>query len=124
MAITHAVAVRNTLATAINTAVNAGSSYGKFKIYTAIDGLLATVILQDPAFGSSTAGVVTLQGTPLSATASGSGAATKFTVTDSDDTVIFSGSVGTSGTDAIIDNAVIASGQTVRITACTYAAAA
>lgn len=119
MSISHSAALRGVLAQAILTAIDQGSSYGKIKIYTSGDSLLATITLQDPAMTRSGA-VLTLQGTPLSATASGTGTAAKFTVTDSDDNVIYQGSVGISGADLTIDNTSVNSGQTVRVTAHTY----
>jgi hypothetical protein len=121
MSITHAAAVRGTLAQAILDAVNQGSAAGKLKIYTAADALLCTITLQDPALTRSGA-VLTLAGVPLSGTASGTGTAAKFTITDSDDTVIYQGSVGLSGADLTINNTSVNSGQTVQATAHTYTA--
>lgn len=124
MAITHATAVRSVLANAIDDQVNGGSSFGKLKILTSGDSVLATVTLQDPAFGSASSGVITLQGTPLSTTATGDGAAAKFTCTDSDNNIIFTGSVGLSASDLTIDNTSILTGQTVTISSMTYTAPA
>jgi hypothetical protein len=119
MSISHSAAIRGTLAQTILTAIDQGSTYGKIKIYTSGDSLLATIILPDPSMSRSGA-VLTLLGVPLSATASGTGTAAKFSITDSDDNVIYQGSIGTSGADLTIDNTSINSGQTVRVTAHTY----
>lgn len=124
MAITHSTTVRSAIANLIDDQVNGGSSFGKLKILTSGDSVLATITLQDPAFGSASSGVITLAGVPLSNTASGSGTAAKFTVTDSDDNIIYTGSVGTSGADITIDNTSIISGQTVSVSAHTYTASA
>ncbi|MBN1131201.1 MAG: hypothetical protein JXA71_19580 [Chitinispirillaceae bacterium] len=125
MAITHPTAARNTLANAINTLVNAGSAAGKLKILTSGDALLATLTLADPAFGSASNGAIALDCDPvLSAQATGTGTAAKFTVTDSDDTIIYQGSVATSGGDLTIDNTSIVTGQTVNVTAHSYTAPA
>lgn len=125
MAITHPTAARNTLASAINTLVNAGSAAGKLKILTSGDALLATITLNDPAFGSPSNGAIAAVTSPaLSTTATGTGTAAKFTVTDSDDTVVYQGSVATSGGDLTIDNTSIVTGQTVNVTAHSYTAPA
>lgn len=122
MAITHPSAVRTAIANLIDDQVNAGSTYGKLKILTSGDSVLVTITLQDPAFGAANTGVITLAGVPLSNTAAGTGTAAKFTVTDSDDNIIFTGSVGTSGTDLTIDNTSINTGQTVTVSSMTYTA--
>lgn len=125
MAITHSTAVRTAVADSIDALVNAGSTFGKLKILTSANAVLATVTLQKPAFGSASSGVITLAGTPLSATAAGDGTAAKFSVTDSDDNIIFTGSCGLSGSspDLTIDNTSIITGQTVTVTAHAYTAA-
>lgn len=78
-------------------------------------GVLATINLGTTP-GTVTNGVLTLSGTPLSATASGDGTAAKAELRDNSDTVIVSGlTVGTSGADIILDSTSITSGQTVTI---------
>ena len=127
MAITHPTTVRNALANSIDDQVNQGSTYGKLKILTSGDTVLATVTLQDPAFGAANTGVITLAGVPLSDTsADATGTAAKFTVTDSDDTIIFTGSAGLTGAspDLVLDNTSFVAGQTFTITALTYTAPA
>lgn len=122
MSITHSATVRGTLAEAIKTAVDQGSTFGKLKILSSGDTLLATITLQDPAFSRSGA-VLTLLGVPLSTTGVAEGTAAKAVVSDSDDNIIYSGTVGVSAADFTIDNASITIGQTVRITAHTYTSA-
>jgi hypothetical protein len=121
MAITHGTTIRGVLAEAIKTGVDQGSTFGKLKILTAADALLATITLQDPAFSRSGA-VLTLLGVPLSTTASATGTATKFIISDSDDNVQYQGTCGQSGSDLTIDNASVVSGQTIQITGHTYTA--
>jgi hypothetical protein len=116
MAITHGAAARNAFATTYLTRVDVGSTYGKFKVLTSGDTLLATITLPKPSH-SVTAAVATILGTPLSGTAVAAGTAAKFIVSDSDDTVVSTGSVSATGGggDAIIDNTSIAVDQTVRL---------
>ncbi len=79
-------------------------------------GVLATIALPTPSFVES-GGVITLQGVPLSAVATGSGTAAKAEIRNNADATVVSGlTVGTSGTDIIIDSVSITSGETVSIT--------
>jgi len=79
-------------------------------------GVLATITLSaTPATVSGS--VLTLSGTPLSATASGTGTAALAEFRNNAGTTIISGlTVGTSGTDIIINATAISSGQTVQVT--------
>ena len=79
--------------------------------------MLAIFTCADPAFEAASAGVMDLDANPdLSTTAIASGTATWARVKDSDGTVVFDGSVGTSGTDFIITSTTVVSGQTVTLT--------
>ena len=83
-------------------------------------GVLATIALgTTPATVSGS--VLTLSGTPLSATASASGTAAKAEIRNNAGTVIVSGlTVGTSASDIVLDSVSITSGQTVNITSGTF----
>ena len=66
--------------------------------------------------GTVTSGVLTLSGTPLSATATATGTAALAEFRNSSGGVIVSGlTVGSSGTDIIISSTSITSGQTVTV---------
>lgn len=120
-------ASRNTLATALAGLPDAGAGAGYLEILTAGDAVLATITLKDPAFGSPSTGAVVLVGgdgsTPisasnvLSATATGTGTAAKYSVYDSTGTRKWRGTVGVGLT---IDNAAIVTGQTVQLTGGTF----
>ncbi len=78
-------------------------------------GVLATVTLGTTP-GTVSGGVLTLSGTPLTATASATGTAAKAELRDNSGNVIVSGlTVGTSGTDIIIDTTSIVSGETISV---------
>lgn len=78
-------------------------------------GVLATVTLPATAFTVS-GSVATLQGVPLTTTATGTGAAALAELRNNAGTVIVSGlTVGTSLTDIIISSTAITSGQTVQV---------
>lgn len=98
-----------------------GGSPGKLVILTAADAVLATFTLSNPAFGAASAGSAAAASLPKQTTATGTGTAAKYEARRSDDTVEWSGTVGTSGADCIIDNISITSGQTVNLTAWTHA---
>jgi len=122
MALTHSTTARNALADQIDTLVNTGAGTAKMRIKTSADAVLVEFSLQNPAFGAAANGQITLNGTPISATASATGTAAKFDVLDRNGSMVFEGSVGTSGADAIIDNTSISSGQTVNLNSLTYTA--
>lgn len=66
--------------------------------------------------GTVSGGVLTISGTPITATASGTGTAAKAEMRDNAGNVIVSGlTVGTSGSDIIINATAISSGQSVTL---------
>lgn len=115
MAVTYTTAVKQARLEAVITAIGAA---GKLKIFTAADALLATLSLANPA-GAASGATLTLDFDPdISATASGSGTAAKASITTGADVDVITGlTVGTSGTDIILDSTSITSGQSVTITA-------
>ena len=118
MAINYSTTLKSTRMTAVRDAIDAGSGAGKINIYTAAyAALLVSINLADPS-GTIANGVLTLSGMPKSGAATGAGNAAIARIVDSADTVIADGlTVGTSGTDIVIDNVNIAVGQNVNITA-------
>jgi hypothetical protein len=78
-------------------------------------GVLATVPLGATP-GTVSGAVLTLSGTPLTATASATGTAAKAELRNNAGTAIVTGlTVGTSASDVIVDNTSINSGQTVTV---------
>ena len=127
MAIRIKGTVRDSMLDVIDAAVNAGAGPGTIEIRsgtqpanadTAATGtLLAEFTLTDPAFETPASGSMDIDATPdLTTTAVATGTATWARVLDSDDNVVFDGSVGTSGTDFIITSTSITNGQTVTLT--------
>jgi hypothetical protein len=79
-------------------------------------GVLVTISLSTTP-GTVSSGVLTLSGTPLSASASATGTAAKAELRNNSGTTIVSGlTVGTSATDIILGTTSITSGGTVTIT--------
>lgn len=119
MAVIYAAALRTSRMGAVVTAVDAGSGAGKMKIRDGSNVVLATLTLADPC-GSVSGDVLTFDFDPdiSDTSADASGTAANAIITDSDDNVIISGlTVGTSGTNVILDSTSITVGQTVTITA-------
>lgn len=121
MALTLGTAARNAACDGVVDLVDGGAGAGKVRIRDAADNLLVEIVLADPAFGSASTGVATAAGLPKSGTgtaAAGAGTApTKYDVTDSNDVVIWSGTIPSNMT---LDSATIAVGQTVSLTTWTH----
>ena len=99
--------------------VDAAASFGTLVIGTSAlsgaTGVLATITMPKPC-ATKTGGVLTIAGVPLSVAAAATGTAAKAELRDSDGVVIASGlTVGTSGTDIIINAVAVSSGQTVQL---------
>jgi hypothetical protein len=79
-------------------------------------GVLATIPLSATP-GTVSGNVFTLAGTPLSATATGTGTAALAEFRNTASTTVVSGlTVGSSGTDIIINATAISTGQSVQVT--------
>lgn len=117
MAVTYAAAVKTARMNAVVAQIDEGTGAGKLKLYKA-DGtsLVAVFTLTDPC-GTVAGSVLTFDADPdLTTTTTDAGTIALATITDSDDEVKISGlTVGTSGTDIVIDNNVVTSGQTVNL---------
>lgn len=112
-------ALRNILADAIDNEINTGAGTATFVFETAGDVEVATIDLQDPAFGAAAAGVITLAGVPLSDTSATGGTTVQASVFDKDASKQFELTVGTSGTEIIISSTVIGATDQVDLTALT-----
>lgn len=117
MAVTYSTAAKTARMNAVIGEIDAGAGAGKLKIRDSGNVVLATIVLTDPS-GTASGGVLTFDFDPdISATASASGTAANAIITDSNDVTVISGlTVGTSGTDVVLDSTSITSGQTVTIT--------
>ncbi len=118
MPLTYTTAVKTARMTAVRDQIDAGIGAGILEIGTAaMAAVLATVTLDDPS-GSISGAVLTLAGFPKTVAATGAGAAAAARIRDSANTdKITDLTVGTSGTDIILDNTNIAIGQNVTINA-------
>lgn len=128
MAIRLSLAARNGALALVGGMVDAGSSPGQIRLYTgnqpaspdttASGTLLATFILEDPAFAAPSAGSMVLDADPdINATAVATGTAGYLRFVDSTGVAVMDGSVGTSGTDFTVNTTSIVNGQTVTLVA-------
>lgn len=132
MAVRLSTAVVNAMCDAAVDYVDAGAGVGTIKVYTgsqpatandAVTGtLLATFNCQDPAFGSSTAGVATLAGTPLTTTGLAAGTAGYFRCATSTPGSVFDGSVTATGGGGQLElnTTTISVGVTAEVTSGTF----
>lgn len=122
MGVVYSAAVRTARMQAVLDAINVGAGAGKIKIgTTAMGSVLATIPL-DVVAGSISGDVLTFDTTPAieDTAADASGTAAAATITDDADNVIVSGlTVGTSGTNIVLDSVSITAGQRVTITSAT-----
>lgn len=129
MAVQYSVAVRNAMLDAIEVATGATA---RLILYTgaapancaaaATGSVIATLVLPADWMNAASTGTKTLLGA-WTVAASASGTAAHYRIWDSAVTTCHEqGTVGTSGTDIVLDNNVINSGQTVTITAKTITA--
>ncbi len=121
MSVTYSTAVKTSRMDAVRAAIDGTSTAGLLKITAGTGGtgtVLATISLARPC-GTASNGVLTFSGLPVSDTsADATGTAYGALLTDSAGTTCVSGlTVGTSGTDIIIDNQSIVAGQTVTLIA-------
>lgn len=132
MALTHTTAVRNGLADYVVDLIDGGTTNTEGSVEIATDGtfgtILATIPLNNPAFGAAAAGVATadVSPTPEDSAAANTGTAAFFRVVDRDETELFRGTVTGSGGggDMEMSSTSITAGDAVRINSFTYTAAA
>jgi len=87
---------------------------------TASGTLLGTLTFPNPAFGASSAGVITANAITSDTSADASGTAGWFRALKSDaTTAILDGSVGTSGSDMNLNSVAISAGAVISVTSCT-----
>lgn len=127
MTIRIPVAARNAMLDTLVDRADAGAGPATLKVYsggqpatadTAATGtLLVTFTLADPAFEAAASNAVAIDADPdINATAVATGTAGWARLADSDGVTVFDGTVGTSGTDWIINSTSITLGQIVVLT--------
>jgi len=121
MAVTYSTAVKNARLLAVRDQIDAGSGPGVLQIGTAgMATVLADITLSDRS-ATAASGILTFSGFPKSdSSANATGVAAAARIRDSAGTDVITGlTVGTSGTDIILDNTSINAGQTITINSAT-----
>ena len=111
--------LRNVLADAIDNEINTGAGTATLEFETSGDVEVATINLQNPAFGAAATGVITLQGVPLSDSSATGGTTAQASIYDRDATKQLEMTVGTSGTEIIISSTTIGATDQVDLTSLT-----
>lgn len=116
-AFTYATDVKNSRLDAVTAQIDAGTGAGKLEIGpTGMATVCVTVTLNDPSAAAASGGVLTLSGFPKTVAASSTCTAGEARIRDSDNNDVVTGfTVGTTGTDIIVDNTSINEGQNVSI---------
>lgn len=115
MAVTYETNARNAKADALVDLLDGG----ELQLHTAGDVEVATLLFGTPAFGAAASGVATANPITSDSSATG-GTATKGKFYTSVAALVMTCTVGTSGTDIVLDNNVISAGVSVAITSLTY----
>ena len=120
MGVIYASTLRTTRMTDVQTAIDAGAAAGFIEIGTAaMASVLATITLADPC-GSVSGDVLTFTMPKSDTSADNTGTAAAARIKDSDGNIVVSGlTVGTSGTNVVLDSTSITSGQTVTLSSAT-----
>lgn len=119
MAVNYRASLKNTRMQAVLSDIDNNAAPAKLRIFNAAFALqLAEITLQKPSF-SLAAAVLTLLGVPLSDTsADATGTAAVARIVDgASNTIVDNLSVGTAGTDIVLNSTSLTAGQTVTITA-------
>jgi hypothetical protein len=105
---------------AVTAAIDGQTGVGFIEIGTAgMAAVLVSINFQKPSFTES-AGVLTMAGAPKSGVAAGGGTAANARIKDGAGNVQVSGlTVGTAGTDIVLNSTTIVVGQTVTLTSAT-----
>lgn len=117
MSVTYSAAAKTARMEGVKSTIDAGSGPGVLEIGTVgMAAVLASFTLNDPS-GVVAGSVLTLSGFPKIAVASGSGTAAAARLKDSAGNGVITGlTVGTSGTDVVVDTDTVNAGQVVTIT--------
>jgi hypothetical protein len=122
MSVVYSTTLKNARLDAITAAIGASGFLviGTAALAAPATGILAKIPLSATAAAAAAAGVLTLNGLPLSVSASAGGTAAKAELWTAANAAVATGlTVGTSATDVIIGTTTIANGNTVQATAAT-----
>ena len=123
MAISHGAATRTALCNTAVDLIDAGAGFGLLRFKNASATVLCSITLPKPSFGAASGPSALLLGVPLSGTVTVAGTIAKFYFTDSADTTVIAGSVGTSGQDINLSSVTVSINDVIQIDSIQYTAA-
>ncbi len=112
-------ALRNVLADAIDTEVNTGTGTATLQFETSADAEVATINLQNPAFGAAATGTITLQGVTLSDTSATGGTVAQASIYNRGATKQLEMTCGTGAQEITISSTSVAATDQVDLTSLT-----
>ena len=111
--------LRNVLGDDIDTEINTGVGTATLVFENATDTAVATINLQNPAFNTAAAGVITLNGVTLSDTSAAGGTVAQVSIFDRDGTKQLEMTCGTGAQEIVISSTAVAATDQVDLTALT-----
>lgn len=120
MSVSYSQTLKDTRMNAVVTAIDAQSANGLLEIGTSgMAAVLVTIQFQKPSFTEANS-TITMAGAPKSGVAANSGTAVTARIKDGAGNIqVQNLTVGTTGTDIILNSTSISSGQTVTLTSAT-----
>jgi hypothetical protein len=124
MALGYVTLLRNAMLNQIATFADAGAGAAKLRIYDGVQPatggaatvLLAELVMSDPAFAAAAAGVLTANAIADDISADAAGTATWMRVVDSNNVVVYDGTVGLAAADLILNSVTFSIGLNVAVT--------
>lgn len=116
MALTLETGMRDDLANQMDDSINVGGGTSNMKLETSGDVEVATLNFQNPAFGASATGTITLQGTPIEDTSATGGVVAQFSIFARDGVKELEGVVAVTGQDLDLTSLTVGAGDTVELT--------
>lgn len=118
LAFTYTAATKTARMTAVRDQMDLGAGAGKLEIGSAGMAVTCVTIALDDPSGTISSGILTLSGFPKTVAATANCTAAEARIRDSNNTDVVTGfTVGTSGTNIVLDNVTINNGQNVTINA-------
>lgn len=116
MTIVLETVARDDMANAIDDSVNVGGGTAELRFETSGDAEVATIALQNPAFGGASTGVITMAGQPISDASATGGVVAQFSIYDRAALKQLEGTVLTSGGDINLTSLTVAATEEVELT--------
>lgn len=112
-------ATRDALADAFDAFVNTGAGTANMKLETSGDVEVATFDFQNPAFGASSSGVITLAGVPIQDASATGGTVAQASIYNRNAAKVSESVAATSGQEVTVSSTSISAAEVVTLTALT-----